>query len=1541
MESVKDIDINFEEFQEFIDKRHTYFSDKYNVISEYRREKQINDDYRGRQLLELIQNADDAGSKFVGIKINTTTKTLEVTNEGEPFSIGGFRSLMITNLSTKRKKKYIGNKGLGFRSILNWSEKVIIDSGKCIVTFSNKQAEAKFLELYPNEEERLNILKEFDYNENVIPFPIFGIPSVQRNETKSELTKVQIEYDPSVESDILNQIKTLRKEVLLFLNHIERIEIDTDGSHISHNSSREKDKITVDSNTWTIYSNRVDGVDPIMPEKYRNTETNEIESYSLKIAIQEGLKDNINKLFTYFPTKISLHFPLVIHGTFELDSSRNRITETPKNKFLVQELIKLIFTISDSFFGTTATWDKFRLLNYKGNKDAVLEDFGFYKAIDSKLKSLPVFPCIDNQYRSYTEIKYYSNNFVETVIELGQQSHFPELLQKIPDDVLGYLREQFPNYGSEKRYTEKIFVSKIEEVSKLIHNTVSHEQYAKWVSVLSNYFVSKSSAISILYNENNQLIGKENTIFTPPSKNALVEVPGHIGMDYMNTELFNALVNSFRISDDNEKARRIKDKLENFVNIQSFEPAPVVTKIVTNTYQQIVGESDNERKVFLCKEMLKSLYNYYSRSSRAKDTQIRTGNVPVLNLENEIIIAKNSFLSKEYPIGNLRTEILGEIYSSKSQVASASTLGLDDINSAEEFLVDFLGVNKFVQLEQIVEKINPSSSYCNFVFKYKGKPDRYRNCRVTYTQISNLALIKENLATGKLTREDIITWICVDKEIRDKLHSSSESDFRYDQTNQVNNNFYYKIADAPSFIRFQINDLGLFEDYLLNDGDSVVLNEFHFNYRSEKFTGRGIDSSVIKEVLIQLGAKTEFSDLSIVRVEQILKELPEKDALGKQARKIYQLAIDRFKEKGEKLKDYSNLYLHSTKDKQKGYALYSEVYYANNIGLPRRILNEKSLLNYPKRSGEQNISEFFKVKTFENITYTAADYIENEIATLALNRHLKQIRPFILVHRLQKLKSEADIREAVNIIKSLNFILCDELSYDFNGTINSAETYDFVPSKNDKFTFLIKYSFQSSINTLKLDSNLSDVISEIYSIAFDLSNLRSEIRSIFRNDIEDTTHQIIDEFGEENFQNAKSKLDLTSNEINFWKTIFELKHLEQNFPSFNEEIDFRKLISSILGVDIHSITNIDYDLLTARHNVKTLYELFIKLGISVNTFNEKNETDISFEAIHFRSLQEQFEKFKEEFICKLWEKLRDEQESSRVKFISIISAVDSQVVNDIVAEIRYNLNCNYSDLIVERVEKLFQIKLTGAVLASDYLNTFNQNIANLDVTSQTADLLTIENRSLLYFPLSEDKHIELTNILASFNNKSSVGGVTSTGNETGSIEPPKQITELPASHNPPAKKTSRRNGKRSSGVPRGAHANSDDDAKKELGKKAEEEVLRALVARVGEQNVLWLSGFSNHPDKSDAWGFDIKFRENHSSEWNYVEVKSFYLDAFYLTQNELDFAIENSDRYFIYLVSESDIKSISIDKLIDENKELLFENDYFQIEVKDYKFTSN
>jgi hypothetical protein len=143
------------EIQQMVEtKKSVYLLDPNEIISAYRREVADIEGYHGRELLELLQNAVDelesATDKFVHIELSGNI--LKFSNNGSVFTTAGITSLMYTNFSPKfNNRRYIGNKGTGFRSVLNWSNSVKIFSGSLSVKFSADSADELLCELLKAE----------------------------------------------------------------------------------------------------------------------------------------------------------------------------------------------------------------------------------------------------------------------------------------------------------------------------------------------------------------------------------------------------------------------------------------------------------------------------------------------------------------------------------------------------------------------------------------------------------------------------------------------------------------------------------------------------------------------------------------------------------------------------------------------------------------------------------------------------------------------------------------------------------------------------------------------------------------------------------------------------------------------------------------------------------------------------------------------------------------------------------------------------------------------------------------------------------------------------------------------------------------------------------------------------------------------------------------------------------------------------------------------------------------------------------------------
>ncbi len=214
------------EIEKFIQSNlQTYRDNSDRFIADYNRELELTKEYNGRQLLELLQNADDATSNEVLIDWNKNNLKLTISNKGEPFEAGGIKSLMLANLSTKTKISYIGNKGLGFRSILNWAEQINISSNGCTISFSEEIAKNVFNNQLDLSNDKKNLLRnDRNLSAETIPFPVLAIPKIKETDNLSDwATSIEITYRKEFETDIENQLSEIREEILLFLNNIQKI----------------------------------------------------------------------------------------------------------------------------------------------------------------------------------------------------------------------------------------------------------------------------------------------------------------------------------------------------------------------------------------------------------------------------------------------------------------------------------------------------------------------------------------------------------------------------------------------------------------------------------------------------------------------------------------------------------------------------------------------------------------------------------------------------------------------------------------------------------------------------------------------------------------------------------------------------------------------------------------------------------------------------------------------------------------------------------------------------------------------------------------------------------------------------------------------------------------------------------------------------------------------------------------------------------------------------------------------------------------------
>ena len=287
--------------------------------------------YHSREILELLQNIDDAyelsvqsGTALTPVEaeISFINGVLKVSNTGTSFDEEGIKSIVLGHLSTK-DKTLIGNKGSGFRGVLNWSNDIKIYSGQYSVGFSKKYADSEFDKVKNiNSIDRQNQIRK-KRGEKALSFPIFSMPFyIPQKDIGKYSTTIEIVIDDEKNKDdfnVVNQLKEFDHRTLLFLPNLSKLTIIIENEVITLSKTIEKH----DSVSKVRISNQLDLVEEFFVLKKLIDKKNS----NKQIIIAAPTKSlESYPVYCYFPTKQYFSLPLLVHAPFILSQDRNRIT---------------------------------------------------------------------------------------------------------------------------------------------------------------------------------------------------------------------------------------------------------------------------------------------------------------------------------------------------------------------------------------------------------------------------------------------------------------------------------------------------------------------------------------------------------------------------------------------------------------------------------------------------------------------------------------------------------------------------------------------------------------------------------------------------------------------------------------------------------------------------------------------------------------------------------------------------------------------------------------------------------------------------------------------------------------------------------------------------------------------------------------------------------------------------------------------------------------------------------------------------------------
>ncbi|MGY1829060.1 sacsin N-terminal ATP-binding-like domain-containing protein [Geodermatophilus sp. SYSU D01180] len=333
-------------------------------------------EYGGRFLLELLQNAHDAHlpgttDGRVLLLLDETEGphgTVYAADQGRGFDFEAFRAISNLALSSKPVGEGIGNKGVGFKSVLQVCESPEIYSGHPDDLTEDGYCfgfaeESDLREIVPDESLLRCVLA--DVSRYTVPVPITGVPAAVRRlreEGFSSVLRLPLRSAAaSVEARArLAELGTSAVPVVLFLTRIERLSLVRRG----HDGTTEQhlvrdvtavplpaddltaERVTVDDGAQFLVLRRT--VDPdrlrvtiaaaVQAERLKETWLEWTEPAEIALAVPYGWNSSHHRLYTYLPMGEEAVSPIPghLHAPFYTDFSRTGIkAEHPLNSMLL------------------------------------------------------------------------------------------------------------------------------------------------------------------------------------------------------------------------------------------------------------------------------------------------------------------------------------------------------------------------------------------------------------------------------------------------------------------------------------------------------------------------------------------------------------------------------------------------------------------------------------------------------------------------------------------------------------------------------------------------------------------------------------------------------------------------------------------------------------------------------------------------------------------------------------------------------------------------------------------------------------------------------------------------------------------------------------------------------------------------------------------------------------------------------------------------------------------------------------------------------
>jgi hypothetical protein len=1542
-------------FHEVKKMREVYNITPERIISDYRKEKREMDGYKGRQILELIQNADDASeladSKHVYIDL--TDKYFSISNNGEPFTKDGIKSLMYSDLSPKaRMQNKIGNKGTGFRSVLSWSKEIRIKSYDLSVRFSEGYAEQFLMEIIQSNPQ---VKQYFDeQNETNLATATLVVPQwIYDDHVRTDFeTTIRLELLPNIYDDIIKQINEIDCETMLFLQNVKQLTIKYNAKEIVFKKNKLESGITeiiqtvngeeVRNREW--YIKKREG-------QYKN------KNFEVAIAYTEQLDDQKNLLYSYFKTDVSFPFPAIIHGTFNLDANRNHLLKNnDENIHLLNELIDLLIETSIGMTKCESpSYAPLTLLCMNGEFSTEIKDMGFEDQFLSKIKQSKLFPTINKKYLTFTdEPKFYNAPFANVF----PSSIFPELmLYTDKDEIINLLSRLSGNKTLHYDYHD--FLQRV--------NKCSTQLKMKQRVHIIKYILKEYSGIqyknmktpNLILDQDGKTINSLDIVFINPSKSETLEnPPAFSNIKFLNREMEKQLKAELSTS----TPRELANKLHVF-NVREYAFDTVASRMISRLRKRVKNDSKTVKNDII--KTTKWFYSIYQNvDERMKENKQRE--FFLLNRQGVIAFAKDLFIGEEY--GNSVAENLLQEVVPNHFVAGVETYGLESTNQLEliEFLT-WLGANKYPKIE--VKEIEPTEkndylehvksqwSYpliiedCNYENLQKFSLD-YRSCTIKVAQINLLDEILE-----KVPSQHILDWFMEDERMNSlfekgyELTSESKIGFKL---GYKDNRRYLSGSYLASYITWKVRHANWVdvEDKRVsptkcclarNSGinfsplvEFPSLNEYvsHITERKSKQKKR----ELYEDYLIRTGVASDFGGIDEKIVYSILTALPEIDPEGRKAKSFYRQIIQNTDIEDWEIDEFTyQEFIQKGKvfavhNDEKKYISLDEVYYLDDKTVCRAVVDSFPLLDLDKRKGKEKVERILGVKPFKKVDFKLKEDPILHSLNYAFKQEFKKFIPHAYCYRYDKDPKSIELKK----LNSIDIFLCTKVTVLYNEKDTAIEDYEYVEYGKNKVYMKIPSHILTYAELLKI-FEFRDAISDIIASTIDVEGNRKDYRELLAKTDMDRRKTIISDF--DNPTLLKDVKRLFHQELNekyqFWFDVMKAVGKAVNDEKIYTENDIKKLLQMNDEFFTKFNRSVLFEDLQAQENVPYIIELFEQLQIDVEEFNQMSLEKISVVKFFESQLEKCKATYKKHYASYLYDVLAPLDIKRKQKYNQDLADYENLKI-----ELKHSIKVNVKEELYAAITDLDAI----SIIDLDKLYFLNkqrlQQLLQVEVTRVNDFLTNASYDSLVFFGELE----ELQKLYTSYVKKEKEKDNSYTNEGLQEVldkvkANPAPFIDVTNTNIPDFGEQKKQSIKRpGSGFSKGKN-------NEKIGLKGERYVYAHLMTVYSK--VEWVSENAKldqvFAQGEAGLGYDMKYEDKQENTF-FVEVKTSTGDeeSFFISANEIEFAEKHGSNYeiiFVTKINDDNLRKFYRLKnlFVYNNGQSRHNNNKFRLDAKEYR----